>query len=143
MTVSFKHPIGGRERIGLPQVTRNKILARIDTGARSSSVHCEKYWIEVRRGKKILKAAILSRNNLFEFTDFKIKKVKSSNGISEKRYVVRLVITIGDHELESDFTLSNRKKMKNPVLLGRKFLRGAFVVDVSRNFILSGKKKKG
>lgn len=143
MTVSFKHPIGGRERIVLPQISRTKVLARIDTGARSSSVHCEKYWIEVRRGKKILKAAILSRNNLFEFTEFKIKKVKSSNGISEKRYVVRLVITIGDHELESDFTLSNRKKMKNPVLLGRRFLRGVFVVDVSRNFILSGKKKKG
>ena len=66
--------------------------------------------------------------------------MKSSNGISEKRHIVSLKLTIGDHVFESEFTLSNRNRMKNPVLLGRKFLRGHFIVDVNRNFILSGKK---
>lgn len=138
MLTTKKEIIGGREKVLLPEISSKKIVARIDTGARSSSVHCEKYWIEIKRKKKVLHAAILSKSNLFTFTDYKIKKVKSSNGISETRYVVRLKVTIGQHELESDFTLTTRKKMKNPVLLGRRILRGHFLVDVSRNFVLSG-----
>jgi hypothetical protein len=132
--------IGGREKIILAEVSKNKVYARIDSGAKSSSVHCEKYWVENKRGKKVLYAAILSKSNLYTFTEFKTKNIKSSNGISEKRHVVKLKISIGNHQFESEFTLSNRKKMKNPVLLGRKFLRGNFLVDVSRNFILSGKR---
>lgn len=132
--------IGGREKIILTGISKNKVYARIDSGAKSSSVHCEKFWVENKRGKKVLYAAILSKSNLCSFTEFKTKNIKSSNGISEKRHVVKISINIGDHTVESEFTLSNRKKMTNPVLLGRKFLRGNFLVDVSRNFILSGKK---
>jgi len=132
--------IGGREKIRLPEVSRNKIAARIDTGAKSSSVHCDKYWIEAHKGKKVLYASILNRHHLLKFTQFRIKKVKSSNGLAEKRFVVKLTLEVGGHSFEADFTLSNRKKMKNPVLLGRRFLRNCFLVDVSRNFILSGKK---
>jgi hypothetical protein len=134
--------IGGRERVKLDQVSKTKILARIDTGAKSSSVHCERYWVENKRGKGILHAAILSKNNICTFSEFKIKTVKSSNGISEPRYLVKLEVSIGEYVHEAEFTLSNRKKMKNPVLLGRKFLRGRFLVDVNRNFILSGRKPK-
>ncbi|HLP12408.1 MAG TPA: RimK/LysX family protein [Flavobacteriales bacterium] len=134
--------IGGRERVKLDQVSKAKILARIDTGAKSSSVHCERYWVENKRGKHVLHAAILNKNNVCTFNEFKIKNVKSSNGISEKRYLVKLEVSIGTHVVEAEFTLSNRKKMKNPVLLGRKFLRGRFLVDVTRNFILSGRKPK-
>lgn len=140
MATVNKPIIGGREKIRLPGVSRNKIPARIDTGAKSSSVHCEKYWIESDRGKKVLYAAILNRHHLLKFVHFRIKKVKSSNGQTEMRFVVRLELELGDHRFETDFTLSNRKKMKNPVLLGRRFLRGHFLVDVGRNFILSGKK---
>lgn len=141
MATVNKLVIGGREKIKLPGISRNKVLARIDTGARSSTVHCEKYWLESHKGKKVLYAAVLNRHHLLKFVHFKIKKVKSSNGQTEQRFVVKLDLEIGEHRFEADFTLSNRKKMKNPVLLGRRFLRGHFVVDVSRNFILSGKKK--
>jgi len=137
---SNKLIIGGREKIILTEISKNKVYARIDTGAKSSSVHSEKHWVENKRGKKVLYAAILTKSNLHTFTDFRTKTIKSSNGISEKRYLVKLKIAIGEHVFESEFTLSDRKKMKNPVLLGRKFLRGVFLVDVTRNFILSGKK---
>ncbi len=133
--------IGAREKIRLTDVSRNRVYARIDTGAKSSSVHCEKFWVEKKRGKKILRAEILNKNHTLIFNQFKIKIVKSSNGMSEKRYVVKLNLEIGEHEFSSDFTLSNRKKMKNPILLGRKFLNGYFLVDAGRNFILSGKRK--
>ena len=132
--------IGGKEKIILNKISKNKIYARIDTGAKTSSVHCEKFWVENKRGKKVLFAAILTKTNICTFTEFKTKKIKSSNGISEKRLIVNLSFTIGEHSFESEFTLSDRNKMKNPVLLGRKFIRGHFLVDVTRNFILSGKK---
>jgi hypothetical protein len=64
--------------------------------------------------------------------------VKSSNGIEQTRYAIKLKVKVGDQEVLTEFTLTNRDKMNYPVLLGRKFLRHRFVVDVSRNFILSG-----
>jgi len=67
-----------------------------------------------------------------------MKEVKSSNGISQKRYAIKLRVRIGDFETLTEFTLTNRDKMSYPVLLGRKVLRKAFIVDVSRNFIQSG-----
>lgn len=141
MATLQKPIIGGKEKIKLPEISRNRLQARIDTGARSSSVHCEKYWLESHKGKKVLYAAILNRNHLMKFTQFRIKKVKSSNGLAEKRFVVKLIVEAGTHSIETDFTLSNRKKMKNPVLLGRQFLRSRFIVDVSRNYVLSARKK--
>jgi hypothetical protein len=49
---------------------------------------------------------------------------------------------LGSEVYITDFTLTNRGRMKNPVLLGRRFLRKDFLVDSGRNFIISGKKKK-
>jgi hypothetical protein len=137
MSLKEKLIIGGREKIKLTRVSRNRVYARIDTGAKSSSVHCTKFWLEKKHGKEILYAAILNKNHLMEFHQFKIKKIKSSNGISEKRYIVTLQFEIGNHQFSTEFTLSNRKKMQNPVLLGRKFLRGHFLVDVARKNVLS------
>lgn len=137
MTKKEKIIIGGIERIKLVDVSRNKVNARIDTGAKSSTVHCDRFWVEKRHGKEVLFASVLNKNHLMSFHHFKIKRIKSSNGISEKRYIVILKFELGKHEYETDFTLSSRKKMKHPVLLGRKFLRGYFIVDVARKNVLS------
>jgi len=64
------------------------------------------------------------------------KNVKSSNAVSENRPVVKLMLKIGTFSFYTDFTITDRGKMKFPILLGRKCLRKKFLVDVSKSCIL-------
>jgi hypothetical protein len=68
--------------------------------------------------------------------------IKSSNGISETRYQIVLPMIFGKKTYEIELTLNDRAEMKYPVLLGRKFLQGKFIVDVSKLNRLSKKTQK-
>lgn len=135
--------IGGKEFISFPDLNKKNVLARIDTGARTSSIHCEKVWLERIENKPVLCAYLLKKTTrVTRFHDFKIKTVKSSNGIAETRYAIRLKVKIGLKIYKTEFTLAKRDKMNYPVLLGRKFLKNRFIVDVSTNYLISGKIKQ-
>jgi hypothetical protein len=69
-----------------------------------------------------------------------VKKVKNSFGQMEKRFLIQTSMVIGNCTIPAAFTLSDRKKMKNAVLLGRKVLKGRFLVDVDKVKI-AGKSK--
>ncbi|WP_373524134.1 RimK/LysX family protein, partial [Aquiflexum sp.] len=58
------------------------------------------------------------------------KKVKNSFGQAEVRYKVSTKVIMFGVEFEAEFTLTDRSKMRNPILLGRKILIGRFIVDV-------------
>jgi hypothetical protein len=68
----------------------------------------------------------------FIFTSFKEKKVKSSNGESQKRYFIKGTIRLFDKEIETFFSLTQRTGLRNPILLGRKLLNKRFLVDSSK-----------
>jgi len=139
LTATKKILLGGKEKVHFEEINKHNVLARIDTGAKTSSIHCEKVWVEREGNKKVLCAFLLRKTTqVTRFKKFTMKEVKSSNGISQKRYAIKLRVRIGDFETLTEFTLTNRDKMSYPVLLGRKVLRKAFIVDVSRNFIQSG-----
>lgn len=132
--------IGGKEFISIPELNIKRVLARIDTGARTSSIHCAKVWIERFDNKPVLCVHLLKKTTrVTRFNDFKIKTVKSSNGLAEKRYAIRLKIKLGNKIYKTEFTLAKRDKMNYPVLLGRKFLKNRFWVDVSADYLLSKK----
>ena len=63
-------------------------------------------------------------------------KVRSSNGEIQERYMVTTQVKLGKRKFKTEFTLTNRSEMKTPILLGRKALKGRFVVDVSKAFLL-------
>lgn len=141
MTATKKLVLGAREKIRFPELSTSKFLARIDTGAKTSSVHCDQYWFEREKGRKILYAKLLGIHHTFRFEQYGIRTVKSSNGLSQKRFVINLQMQLGTELYDTEFTLTNREKMKNPVLLGRRFLRHGFLVDVSRTYTTSKRKK--
>ena len=60
------------------------------------------------------------------------KMVKSSNGISEKRFLIETEIVIFNESFPIHLTLSERKDMTFPILLGRKFLNKKFVIDTAK-----------
>ena len=70
------------------------------------------------------------------FREFKLVEVKSSNGQVSERYLIRTAVVLNGRRVRTQFTLFDRSDMKFQVLLGRKFLRGRFVVDVDRVNVL-------
>lgn len=127
--------IGRIEIAHFPLLHIDHIEVKIDTGAYTSSIHCES--IE-KVDDKTVRCIFLYKNDE-EFTgepiDFEIVKetvVKSSNGLSEKRFMIKTKIGILGREYEIFLTLTDRGDMKYPVLIGRKFLAKKFIVDVTR-----------
>jgi len=140
-----KRIIGRREKITLPEWGLKMISAKIDTGAYTSSIHCEYAVEKEENGKIILEFKVLAPGHI-KFNDKVIKtdhytqkKVKNSFGVAEIRFKVTTIVSMFGEEFEAEFTLSDRSKMRNAILIGRKTLKGKFLVDVdqvnlSKNF---------
>lgn len=138
-----KYVVGRKEKVAFPDLRRRNIVARIDTGAYSTAAHCDRIWTEKFGKEKVLCCRFLKRSKrVTRFHKFRQRKVRSSNGEVQLRYVVRLKMKLGPVELESDVTLTDRSTMNYSVLIGRRFLAKEFIVDVSRTYIQSRKKKK-
>lgn len=132
--------IGWREWVSLPDLGINAIKVKVDTGARSSSLHAIKQKIFERDGKKWVQFQI---NPLQDKTDDKIKaeakivdfrSVRSSNGVSEMRPVIKTQIKLLGIVWPIELTLSNRDEMGFRMLLGRQAFRKKFYVDAGRSF---------
>lgn len=120
----------------LSEDSHSKLIAKIDTGAYSSSVHA----LDAREENGLLYCTIARES--IEFRDYSKKRVKSSNGMYADRYIVTMPVIIGDEQYNMKVTLNNRSDMNYDMLLGRKFLRAYKIkVDVGRRYIASGKKK--
>lgn len=119
--------IGKSDYIDLPTLNIKNIKAKIDTGAKTSSLHAKN--IESYDGKNVIFELY---ENKYTLPISRIVLVKSSNGISERRYAIKTKIIIFDRIEELEFTLTNREKMSFPVLLGRNFLKKGFLVDVTK-----------
>ncbi len=134
--VGEKRIVGNKEKVSFPDQKREHIVARIDSGARSSSVHCDEIWEEEMQGKKVLCCHFLKRSKkVVRFKKFKRRKIKSSNGLVETRYIVEVKIRLGDCEKMTQVSLTDRSTMNYSVLLGRRFLADDFLIDVSRSYV--------
>jgi len=137
--------IGRLEDILLLDFGENKLIAKIDTGAYTSSLHCHHINEVEKEGKKMLEFEILDpkhpefNNQKFYSEKYALKKVKSSNGIVSLRYLIKTKVQFGNKKYKIEFTLNNRMNMRYPVLLGRKFISGRFLVDVSSRYIFTRK----
>jgi hypothetical protein len=124
--------IGRHEIVDFPELNLENIEAKIDTGAYTSSIHCDEIYIKQIAEKQILFFSILSQNQkpLFEFEQFKKKRIMNSFGEAEERFVIKTKIFIGGKKIITQISLTNRQSMRYPVLIGRKLLRKKFIVDV-------------
>ena len=123
--------IGRTERITIKDISNVTMVAKIDTGAYSNSMHINK--VEENE----LGIELLLDNNIILFIEkgkYKYKNVISSNGVKETRIITRLSIKLGNKRYKTFFTFTDRTNMRNKVLLGRKFIKGRYLVDVSQEF---------
>jgi len=139
--------IGWREWVQLPDLPIAQIKAKIDTGARSSSIHAfdlkyfdvdEKPWVrfKVHPRQRSSSTTITTECPILEF-----RKIRSSNGQVTRRPVILTPVTLQGNTWEVEMTLANRDQMGFRMLLGREAIRGRLLVDSGASF-LSGKPKR-
>ena len=75
------------------------------------------------------------------FDDFRIRKVKSSTGVVQSRYFIFGQIFIAGLLIQTEFSLTERKDMRFPILIGRKLLNKHFIVETSKKYTYSKKIK--
>lgn len=130
MAKKDKKVIGTVDKVDLPVFGVENINAKIDTGATRSSLHCR----HIRLENNILKFRVLTETGYKEFSsnDWQQRKIRSSNGKAEMRFIIKTKLRVFGKEYTVSFSLTDRSKMKYPLLIGRKFLKDRYVVDVSQ-----------
>jgi hypothetical protein len=113
------------------------IQARVDTGATTSSLDARE--IKALPGKKEIEFRLPERcgGHLVRRRLHGWREVTSSDGKSERRPLVDLEFLLGDQHIRSLVTLTDRSRMKFPMLLGRNTLRTLYLVDVTQTNLLS------
>ena len=119
--------IGRREWVNFPSLNLNHVEAKIDTGAYTSSIHCEKI---IESNNQLV--VIFDGNVKHSFSQFTKKKIKNSFGEMEERYIIKTIIHIARKKVHTTISLSDRANMRYPVLIGRRLLKNKFIVDVSK-----------
>ncbi|HEU4716677.1 MAG TPA: RimK/LysX family protein [Bacteroidia bacterium] len=126
--------VGRREVVDFPDLGLFGLTAKIDTGANTTALHCH----HVRLENGVLHFRLLDESHPeyqdreHVFQKFEQKLIRSSFGEQEMRYIVRTRIRIGKRTIRSIVSLTDRKNMKYPVLIGRRLLKHRFVVDVTK-----------
>jgi hypothetical protein len=131
-----KQVIGMTDLVDFPDLALFDVQAKVDTGAYTSSLHCNDVQLVKVDGKIKLSFGVIDKTGegtrRFYSDEFSQRMIRNSFGVAEKRYVIKTRIVLFGRIIRAEFTLADREQLKNPVLLGRKLLRNRFVVDVSQ-----------
>lgn len=133
--------VGLREWINLPDLGMIGIRAKIDTGASTSSLHASDIQPFEREGEDWVRftahiGTLVQSRHRCEAPLVAVKRIKSSNGQAQNRYVIRTHLSLGDRSWPIEFTLACRKTMRYRVLLGSKALiAGQLVVNPALTYV--------
>jgi len=134
--------VGSEEWCCLPQINIPGIKARVDSGAKTSALHAVNIIPFKKNGAPWISFDVHPLQNDGKTTihcEAPIhdkRKVKSSSGTTEIRFVIKTVISIADYNWEIEITLSNRDSMGYRMLLGRQAMSGKMLVDPEESCIL-------
>jgi hypothetical protein len=133
--------IGRLESIDLPQLGIEDLQVRVDTGAKTSSLHVDNIKKSIVDGMHQVTFDIhpdahsVDRIVTCSAPISDIRKVKSSNGTSEQRYVINTAIVLGSESWAIEITLTDRSDMSYLMLFGREAIGERFLVDPSKVFL--------
>lgn len=142
-----KMVLGRLETMSLPDLAINSLNVRVDTGAQTSSLHVDNIQQVTRDGKPAVIFDIhpdfhdVNKVIQCEALIDDIRKIKSSNGTSEQRYVIKTMANLGELSWPIQISLTDRSDMTYLMLLGREALGDKFYIDPSAVFLNSTKKK--
>ncbi len=140
--------IGSEEWCAFPELGVPAIKARVDSGAKTSSIHAFNIQKFRRNGESWVSFEVHplqhDRRTVIRCEKPVLDKrtVKSSSGIAETRYVIGTTMQVGNDAWEVEITLANRDSMGYRMLLGREAMSGRVLVDPALSFCLGDKSDK-
>ena len=148
MAIKTRKIIGWKEWFAFEKLGLPAINGKIDTGAKTSSLHAFNIEHFVKSGIDYVKFEIhpiQKDKNVVRTCTAKVidyRYVSDSGGKKEKRYVIKSPMKIGKKTIIIEITLANRDSMAFRMLLGREAIKKAnMLVDPSKSF-LQGKLKR-
>jgi hypothetical protein len=136
-----KSVVGWREWAVLPDLGISKVKAKIDTGAKTSSLHAFDLVVVKRQGKNFVRFKVhpLQRNTRrvvdCESELLEWRQVTDSGGKRTLRPVIETRIMLGTRSVMAEVTLIARDQMGFRMLIGRQALRRTWLVDPSKSYI--------
>lgn len=133
-----KKIVGRKEIISIIDLELYDLDAKVDTGADSNALHCDDISIDK---DNFVHFTLLDEihpsyhGKKMKMPIYKIKKVKSSNGVVQERASIKVTVDFFGKKYKTVISLTNRADMKYPMLIGRKFLANKFLVDVSQEYL--------
>jgi len=139
--------IGWKEYVDLPELGVRGLKAKVDTGARTSSLHVDALRIEQRHPDGTAEVSFevpLDRRRPERRVRARARmlgevKITDSGGASEVRPLIETELVLGRVSKRVLVTLTNRTGMLFRMLLGRKTLEGDFIVDVASKYVTGGR----
>lgn len=134
--------IGWREWVTLPDLGGAVVRAKIDTGARTASLHAFGLETFAQGGKEYARFAIHPDHRapgpavIVEAEILGHRTVRNPGGRSEERPIIKTRLRIGPHRVTAELNLTRRDTMGMPMLLGRQTVRRRFVVDPGRSYLI-------
>ena len=133
--------LGWREWVTLADWDVAHLKAKVDTGARTSSLHAFDLewfqqgatpWVrfEIHPWQRSTDDAIVAEAPVVSTRD-----IKSSSGVVDHRPVVRTTLAIGGHAVDAEITLTLRDEMGFRMLVGREAIRNRFLVDPGVSYL--------
>ena len=131
--------VGWRELVSLPELGLTGIPAKIDTGARTSSLHADVLEDFLRDGERFVRFAVDwgGTRQHCEAVHVDVRGITSSNGDQQTRFVIKTPLTIGNLTFRAEISLADRSQMQFPMLIGRTALRRRMVVDSGHSWLQS------
>jgi len=137
MISEAKETVGWVEKV-IITAEEIEVKAKIDSGARHSSLHCGCKNFTKNNGEKWVRFTV--RNYKDEFVEINKKvirqaRIRRHNGKMQVRDVIKLSICLGSVRKEVEVNLVNRKGLNFQMLIGRSFLKNDFLIDSGNKYI--------
>jgi len=134
--------LGWREWLSLPELGVACVRAKVDSGARSSSLHVQEQQLFEREGRQLVRFVLDpglrdSQRLTVEAEVIDQRVVTDSGGHRNTRVFIRTVLQLPTGQAwPIEINLTERRNMLFPMLLGRTALRRRCLVEPARSFLL-------
>lgn len=141
--------LGWREWVALPELGIARIKCKVDTGARTSTLHAYCINLRVDQDRRRVRFGIhpLQRRTdralvcIADLIDERM--VSDSGGHRERRYIICTPVVIGDRMWPIELTLTARDSMRFRMLLGRTAIRRRFLVNPGASYLAGAPSPSG
>ncbi|MEM0964162.1 MAG: RimK/LysX family protein [Bacteroidota bacterium] len=145
--------VGWREWVAFPDLGLPAVHVKVDTGARTSALHARDIERIERDGQSKVRFVV---DPLFGGRPLAVpceaavvdeREVTSSSGATERRVVIQAMLRLGiasdAPEWPVQVTLTDRRGMRFPMLLGREAMAGRVLVDPGASYRLGHLERPG